>query len=143
MVIRVLGIALVIVALLAAVVPAFTNCTAEDLYIQTADGRQIDMKCFWTSRASIAVGIPLAAVGLMLAFSRRVESRRVLGVLGVLLGGALVALPTVLIGVCKMDKLCLNVMKPSLILLGIVAMGLSALALVFARSGIISDDTAS
>ncbi len=143
MVIRILGIALVIVALLAAAIPAFTNCTAEGLYIQTADGRQIDMKCFWTSRASIAVAIPLAALGVMLALSRRAESRRLLGILGVLLGGALVALPTVLIGVCTMDKLCLNVMKPSLVLLGIVAMGLSALALVFARSGIIPDDTAS
>lgn len=136
MALKVLGVALVVVALIAAVIPFFNNCTAEGLYITTKDGRQIDMKCFWTSRASIGVAIPLAAVGVMLAISQRAESRRFLGVIGILLSAILIALPTVLIGVCKMDKTCLNVMKPSLIILGVIGIALSAAAVFFARSGV-------
>ncbi|MHB1341812.1 MAG: DUF4418 family protein [Coriobacteriia bacterium] len=139
---KVIGVALVVVALLAVVIPVLNNCTAEGLYITTKDGRQIDMKCFWTSRASIGVAIPLGIVGLMLALSRRKETRRALGVVSILLSGVLVALPTVLIGVCAMDKTCLNVMKPSLILLGVVGVVLGVAAVVFAKSGI-SEEAAS
>jgi hypothetical protein len=135
MALKVLGVALVVVALLAAVIPFLNNCTAEGLYITTKDGRQIDMKCFWTARASIGVAVPLAAVGIMLALSRRAESRRFLGVIGVLLSAILIGLPTVLIGVCKMDKTCLNVMKPSLIILGVIGIGLSSAAIGLARRG--------
>lgn len=132
---KVLGIALVVVALLVAIVPFFTNCSAQGLFIQTMDGRQIDMKCFWTSRASIAVGIPLAIVGILVVVSKAKESRRLLGIIGAVLSIAVVALPTELIGVCKMDKLCLNVMKPSLILLGVVGLALSAAVVAFAGRG--------
>lgn len=132
---KVLGIALVLVAVFAGVLPAFNNCTAEGLFITTKDGREIDMKCLWTSRASIAVAVPLGAVGLMLAFSRRKGTRRALAVVGALLSAALIALPTVLIGVCKMDKSCLNVMKPSLIVLGALGIALCGATLAFAGSG--------
>lgn len=135
MAVKIIGVALVVIAILAGVVPALNNCTAEGLYITTKDGREIDMKCFWTSRASIAVAVPLAAVGIMLAVFRRAETRRVLGVIAVLLGVALAALPTELIGVCQMDKTCLNVMKPSLILLGVLTVVLAGAAIAFARSG--------
>lgn len=135
MVIRVLGIVLIIVAVLATVIPVVNNCTAEGLYITTKDGRQIDMKCYWTSRASVATALLLGVVGLLLALSHRAETRRALGILGVLLGAVLVALPTVLIGVCAMDKTCLNVMKPSLMFLGAVTVAVSVAAIVLAKSG--------
>lgn len=140
---KVIGIALVVVAVVAAVVPAFTNCSSEGLFITTMDGRQIDMKCFWTSRASIPVGIALAASGAMLTFSKRKETRRVLGVIGIILGATLIALPTELIGVCAMDKLCLNVMKPSMMLLGAVGIALSAAAVWFAGSGLTAEEPTS
>ncbi|MHB9002940.1 MAG: DUF4418 family protein [Coriobacteriia bacterium] len=136
MALKVLGVALVVVALLAAVIPFFNNCTAEGLYITTKDGRQIDMKCFWTSRASIGVAIPLAAVGILLFLSRRAESGRFLGVIGILLSAVLFGLPTVLIGVCQMDKTCLNVMKPSLMILGVIGVVLSVAAIWFAGRGV-------
>lgn len=132
---KVLGTGLVIVAILAAVIPYFTNCTAEGLFIKTADGREIDMKCFWTSRASIGAAIPLAAIGIMVVLSKKRESRRMLGVVGALLSAALIALPTVLIGVCKMDKLCLNVMKPSLMLLGAIGIVASIAVVALASRG--------
>lgn len=141
MVMKVLGVALLVVAVLAVVIPVTNNCTAEGLFITTKDGRQIDMKCYWTSRASVAVAVVLGAVGILLALSHRKETRRALGVIGVLLGAALVALPTELIGVCAMDKTCLNVMKPSLILLGAIAAALSVAAIALAGSGVTKEET--
>jgi hypothetical protein len=135
MAVKIIGVVLVVIALLAGVIPALNNCTAEGLFITTKDGREIDMKCYWTSRASIAVAVPLAAVGIMLALFRRAETRRVLAVIAALLGIALVALPTELIGVCQMDKTCLNVMRPSMILLGVLTVVLAGAAIAFARSG--------
>lgn len=132
---KALGIALVVVAVLAAVIPWFNNCTAEGLYITTADGRQIDMKCFWTSRASIGVAVPLALAGIFVFLSKRKETRIAVGALSVLLSGVLIALPSVLIGVCKMDKSCLNVMKPSLMLLGAIGVLVSAAVIAFAGKG--------
>lgn len=141
MVMKVLGIALLVVAVLAVVIPVANNCTAEGLFITTKDGRQIDMKCYWTSRASVAVAVVLGVVGILLALSHRKETRRALGILGVLLGAALVALPTELIGVCAMDKTCLNVMKPSLILLGTIAAALGVAAIALAGSGDTKEET--
>jgi len=135
MVVRVLGIALLIVAIVAVVIPVVNNCTAEGLFITTKDGRQVDMKCYWTSRAAVAVAVLLGFVGILLATSKQKETRRVLGVMSVLLGAVLAALPTVLIGVCKMDKTCLNVMKPSLILLGAIAAAIGVAAFALAGSG--------
>ena len=142
MVIKVLGIALLVVAIRAGVIPMLNNCTAEGLFITTQDGRQIDMKCYWTARAALATAVLLGAVGLLIAMSRRKETRRDLGVLGILLGMVIALLPTELIGVCAMDKTCLNVMKPSLILLGVIAALISAAVVALAGRGSKDDEAA-
>lgn len=130
---KVLGVALVIAAILVAVIPYFNNCTAEGLFITTKDGRQIDMKCYWTSRAELGVAIPLLAVGIITATSKRKSTLMAMAVLGGLLSAVTFALPTVLIGVCMMDKSCLNVMKPSMMMLGVVGIALSVAVAMFAR----------
>ena len=72
--------------------------------ITLADGKQISMKCHWTGRAELVLGVPLLAVGLMLGFSRRRESQRVLGITATVLGVLAILLPTVLIGVCMQPR---------------------------------------
>jgi hypothetical protein len=130
-----LGIGLVIVALAVGAIPFFNNCTAQGLFLTTAAGKQIDMKCFWTSRAALGVALPLAAVGIMLAMSKRKETQRSLAVTGGVLSAVAIALPTVLIGVCAMEKSCKLVMQPSLILLGTVGLALSAVTLMLSMRG--------
>ena len=131
--IKALGIVLVIIAILVGVIPAFNNCSAEGLFITTADGRQIDMKCFWTSRAEIGVAVPLGIAGLFIALSRRKETQGMLAFLTGLLSAGALALPTVLIGVCAMDKSCSNVMRPSLIVLGVLGIIVSAVILALSQ----------
>ena len=124
--IRIFGILLVTLALVAAVVPRYTECP-------TGVGA-LPMDCHWTARAEIAVALPLAALGVLLSLSRRAESRRALASLGMLLGVMAALLPTALIGVCAHpDAACNSVMKPILIFAGILAAVVSLAALALAR----------
>jgi hypothetical protein len=123
---------LVILALLIAIVPMFTDCESQGRTLTTDAGKTVSMKCHWTGRAELALGIPLLGVGILVGVSRRRETRRALGVLAALLGVVAILLPTELIGVCmNPDMPCVGIMKPALILMGalVVAIGVAVTAL--------------
>jgi hypothetical protein len=128
---KVFGIVLVVVAVAIAVVPIFTDCQSNGRSITLANGSSIPMKCHWTGVAEIATGIPILAVGGMMVASRRKESLRYLSVLGVVLGGLTVALPTKLIGVCSTPTMtCVTMEKPSLVSLGAVVVAGSLVGII-------------
>jgi hypothetical protein len=115
-----------ILAVLIAVVPMFTDCASAGRMLTLADGREIPMKCHWTGRAELGLGLPLLAVGLTMVASRRRETQRNLGLVGITLGIVAILLPTTLIGVCgNPDMPCNSIMKPALILMGILVVGVS------------------
>lgn len=117
---------LIILAVLIAVVPFFSDCLSAGRMLTLADGRQIPMKCHWTGRAELGLALPLFAVGVTMMFSRRKESFRNLGVGGTTLGIVAILLPTVLIGVCgNPDMPCNSTMRPALVLMGALAVGIS------------------
>ena len=120
-----LGILVIVLAIALAVVPAFTNCSAQGSFLTTAAGKQIDMKCHWSAQAEIALGIPLIGVGAMMALSRRKESLRSISILGVVLGAIAISVPTTLIGVCSMPThICVAAMKPAVLTFGgLIAIG--------------------
>lgn len=125
--IRVFGVLLFALALIALTVPPNTDC-------QTGD--RPPMKCHWTARAGIAVALPLAGIGALLFLSRHGETRRALAAIGLLLGVVTALLPTFLIGVCSHPGMpCNAVMKPTLVLAGIVTVGVSLAVLAWARDG--------
>ncbi len=131
---RILGIALVVFALGLAVVPHFTDCYSQGNVLKLANGNTQPMKCHWTAQAEIAVGIPLAAVGVMLPFSRRKGMAAGLSVTGVALGAMALSLPYALIGTCSAPThICNTAMKPALTALGSVAVLSSLGALVLTR----------
>lgn len=118
--------AVVLLALAIAIVPMFTDCHSAGRSLTLENGRQIPMKCHWTGRAELGLSIPLLAVGLMMGFSRRKGARRMLGITGLSLGAVAILLPTQIIGVCMSpDMPCVSMMKPALILSGVLAMGVS------------------
>ena len=117
---KVAATSLIILAVLIAIVPIFSDCVSAGRMLTLDNGREIPMKCHWTGRAELGLGLPLLTVGLTLFFSRRRESYRTLGLVGISLGIVTILLPTALIGVCGMpDMPCHSIMQPALILMGI------------------------
>jgi hypothetical protein len=131
---KILAALIVVLALVIGIVPQFTDCQSQGRAITLANGSTIPMKCHWTGQAALGMAVPLVGLGSVTAFSRRKETRRVLSVLGILLGGVVILLPTRLIGVCaNPDMLCNSVMKPTLIFSGILVMALSVVSLVISE----------
>jgi len=132
--VKVIAVFILTLAVLIAAVPQFTDCQSQGSMLTLQNGKQVPMKCHWTARAELALGIPLFAVGLLMPFSRRKESRRNLGIVGAILGGLAIVVPTTLIGVCaNPDMTCNSVMKPALILMGVLVVGASLASVLLAR----------
>jgi uncharacterized membrane protein YkvI len=124
--VKVAGAAIIVLAIALAVVPMFTDCQSAGRSLTLENGRQIPMKCHWTGQAELGLGLPLVAIGLVMIFSRSKESRRVLGITGMSLGGVAILLPTMLIGVCmNPDMPCVSIMKPAEVLAGTLVIGVS------------------
>jgi hypothetical protein len=131
---KILAALIVVLALVIGIVPQFTDCQSQGRAITLANGSTIPMKCHWTGQAALGMAIPLLGVGSVTAFTKRKESRRIIAVLGALVGAVVILLPTRLIGVCaNPDMLCNSVMKPTLIFSGILVIGLSVVALVISE----------
>jgi hypothetical protein len=124
---------IIVLALVIGTVGLLTDCHSQGRFLTLDNGRQIDMKCHWSSMAEIALAVSLLAVGGLMTFGRGKETQRSLGIMGAVVGAFVVAVPTVLIGVCaNEDMLCKSIMQPTLILTGTVA-AVASLA-IFATS---------
>jgi len=131
---KVLGSIIIILALVIAIVPLFTDCESQGKSIVLANGKTIPMKCHWTGRAALAMAFPLAAVGLLMAVSRRKETQRALSVVAAVSGIMVILLPTYLIGVCASpDMICNMIERGALILAGVLALAVGLVGLVLAR----------
>jgi len=131
---KTMGILMIVVALVIAIVPIFTDCLANGRTLTTADGRSVPMKCHWTALAEIGLAVPLAMVGVFNFTSKRRETFRTLNLIALVLGALVIAFPTLLIGVCANKMMPCNMIElPSLILSGILVMGASLITLATSR----------
>ena len=119
---KMFGIALVVLAVAIAVVPAFTDCLSQGKALETTNGKQVPMKCHWTGIAEIGVAVPLALAGVVTVSNRRRYSLMSTGALGIALGAMAIAFPVGLIGVCATPTmLCHTLMRPALVTGGSLA----------------------
>jgi Domain of unknown function (DUF4418) len=124
----------IVLALVIGLVPQFTDCQSQGRALVLQNGKTVPMKCHWTAIAEIALAVPLFGLGAVMAFSKRKESRRIIAGLGALLGIFVILLPTALIGVCaSADMLCNSVMKPTLIMSGILTIAISAAMVIYSE----------
>jgi hypothetical protein len=134
---KIIAMVLMILGLVTIFVPSFYTCHAHGKAVQLPGGKTIPMKCLWTARGEIGMGILVLAIGIFLFISRTLESRRFFSILALLLGIFIILLPSVLIGVCiNPDMPCVVLMKPILLLIGVVtgALGIVATAWNFATN---------
>jgi|WetSurMetagenome_2_1015567.scaffolds.fasta_scaffold127173_3 hypothetical protein len=128
--IKYLGIPIFVLAGVIGILPQFTECST---LMKLANGMMTPMKCHWTAIAELGMSIPLAALGGLLFFSKRNETRRSLSIMGAVLGVFVVLFPTTLIGVCAGNMMaCRNLMLPALILSGTLVF--AACIAIFATS---------
>jgi hypothetical protein len=120
-----------VLALVAGIVPQFTDCASQGRNLTTSTGMTVAMKCHWTAMAEIALAVALGAVALGLLLSKTDESKRMLNGVGFVLGGLVAAVPTYLIGVCANNSMvCNSLMKPTLIMTGILVMAICVAGIV-------------
>jgi hypothetical protein len=131
---KALGAAIVLLALVIAIVPLFTDCLSQGRSLTTKDGKSVPMKCHWTAIAEIGIAVPLALTGLFNLRKQRKDSARPIAIIGIASGALAILYPTVLIGVCaNPDMICNMVMRPILITAGTLAIAASIIQFVSAR----------
>jgi hypothetical protein len=128
---KIIAVVILILALVVILVPQFTNCTADGRTLTLQNGKTVAMKCTWSAKAELALGIPLLALGVLMAISRRKETIRSLSILAGVIGVLVILIPSSLIGVCaSADMDCNSIMKPTMIVCGILIILASLAALV-------------
>jgi hypothetical protein len=131
---KVIAAILIILALIVGIVPQFTDCLAQGREIEMPNGRTMPMKCHWTRQAEVAVALPLLVVGVLMLFSRRRSTQRILAAVALVLGISAILVPAYLIGTCaSAEMICNLLMKPVLLFAGIVIVVTSVVALVYLR----------
>lgn len=130
----ILGVTMVLMALVLAIAPAFTDCESHGKTLTTADGRSVSMKCHWAGIAEVAAALPLGVAGLSVLRRGRKETVRLAAIVGATAGVAALLLPTVLIGTCGSAMMICNLlMKPILLGSGILAIAASVALFFVAR----------
>jgi hypothetical protein len=130
----VLGATMIVLALVVAIAPVFTDCESQGKTLTTADGRSVSMKCHWTGIAEVAAAIPLGIAGIYALRGRRKETIRFAGIIGAVSGLLAILLPTLLIGVCGNPMMTCNLlMRPILLASGILAIVAGVALFVVAR----------
>lgn len=100
--------------------------------MHNSDETDLLMKCFYTGRAVIGVGILILAVGLLLLLFRKKQIRFGLSLAAGLNGILTLLIPTALIGVCSdVHAPCHALTLPALSILGSTVIALSAVNAVY------------
>jgi peptidoglycan/LPS O-acetylase OafA/YrhL len=104
---RLIGVIIIILAIGVAVIPQLTKCDSSM------------MVCPYTVKAELALSLPIFIEGLYLLAGRK-ESEIGLALVGVALGIAVILVPYTLIGVDTSPMKCFTVMKPALLIIGVL-----------------------
>lgn len=120
------GIAVAVLGLLIALVPfcIFPVCSK---VIETAACGTVSMKCFWSGRAEIGIGLLVLCGGIFLILFRSSLTRIGISVMTGLAGVLSFLIPNLLIGGCEMPTMpCRMTTFPALDVLSIVTVAVCA-----------------
>jgi hypothetical protein len=134
-----LGIALIILAIAIATVPHFNTCEYHGKFITMMNGATTPMKCSWSAQAEVVVGAGLLTVGILMLASHKKETISFLSIIGIVLGAAVILVPTRVIGVCASLMPCHTFMQPFLAAMGSLTIALCITGLVVSLTSKDSD----
>jgi len=128
------GISLAVLAIALAVTPFFTDCASHSEAAKGAMGMVMHMRCYGNRAAEVAVGTPLFAIGIVMAFVKFKSKAGLfsLSALAVLAGVAGILMPTTIVGTCSGPTMfCNTALKPAVVGIGslVIAGGLGSLVL--------------
>jgi hypothetical protein len=127
---KIIGAVLIVLSLVVAFAPIFTDCQSQGRAIVLENGKTIPMKCHWSGVAELVVAVPLLVLGILFLVNNNKLVIRSLSILGIVLGILIFLIPITLIGVCaSAEMLCNSVMRPILILCGILVVVASSVGL--------------
>lgn len=96
------------------------------------DQSEMYMKCYWTARAELGIGIVISILGLLSAISASAKTRIGLNISVVLNGIAAFLIPSFLIGVCDGKHMhCHAVALPALSILSAVVFALAVINIIY------------
>ena len=96
-------------------------CEVQGMYVTTQSGSKLPMTCGFTARAEIGIGALIVLSGVVLLARQTWETRQTTGIFVMGLGAVAIALPTVIIGMCKVaDHICRLMTQPTLEILGAI-----------------------
>lgn len=106
--------------LLTALVPVciFPACSK---VIETAAGGTVPMRCFWSGRAEMGIGLLILCGGILIIFSKSPFTRAGIGMMTALAGVLVILVPNLLIGGCDMHTMpCRMTTFPAVTVLGVL-----------------------
>ncbi|MBI5870179.1 MAG: DUF4418 family protein [Actinobacteria bacterium] len=119
------GAGVIALGALVAITPRyiFPVCEYYGVRMDMGMGKTVPMSCYYTDRASLLIGIIIAVIGIAIIIASRLATLRPLALVLAGAGAAAILVPTWLFPVChNADMHCNKGAKPSLIVLGIIAM---------------------
>ncbi len=98
------GIAIGILGLLISLIPVciFPTCSK---VIETAAGGTVPMRCFWSGRAELGIGVLILCGGVLLLLSGSAPMRMGISMMTALTGILGILVPSLLIGGCEMNMM--------------------------------------
>lgn len=125
------GIVIAVLGLLSSLVPVciFPPCTK---LIETASGGTTPMKCFWSGRAEIGIGLLILCGGVLLIVFKSPLTRLGISLMTALTGVLGLLVPTLLIGGCGMATMpCRLTTFPALYVLAVLTVAACAANAVY------------
>ncbi len=90
--------------------------------IKVCDWSDRKMKCYWSSRAEIGIGLIMIALGVLYLLLEQWQAKIAISILGITTGIIAILIPTILVGGCADERMmCQSLSFPAIYLISVVA----------------------
>ncbi len=104
--------------------------------IKVCDWNDKKMKCYWSSRAEIGLGLIMIALGILYLLLEQWQAKIAISILGITTGIIAILIPTILVGGCADKRMaCQSLSFPAIYLISVVTIiaGLGNSIYIFRR----------